>query len=95
LVVVNNKKGTRNYLKWKSWMLSQKNGLQILIPPNYVNGYLCLSKECLLHYKLSYKGKYANVNEQASLRWNDPKININWKIKNPILSNRDKRAKLL
>ena len=95
LVVVNCNKNSQNYLKSKSWILSQKNGLQILIPPNYANGHLCLSKECLFRYKLSYKGSYVDAKKQFSLRWNDPKINIKWPIKNPILSKRDKTSKLL
>ena len=95
LVVVNFEKNSKNFLKWRSWILSQKNGLQILIPPNYANGHLCLSNECLFHYKLSYKGQYINENKQFSLKWNDPKINIKWNIKKPILSNRDQNSKLL
>ena len=95
LVVVNCKKKSKNYLKWKSWTLSHDNGVQILIPPNYANGHLCISDKCLFHYKLSYKGSYVDEKKQFSLRWNDPKLNIKWQIKNPILSNRDRKAKLL
>ena len=95
LIVVNCKKDSKNYLKWKSWILSRENGVQILIPPNYANGHLCLTKECLFHYKLAYKGRYFDVKNQFSLRWNDPKLKINWKIKKPILSKRDKKTKLL
>jgi len=95
LVAVNCLKGSKNYLKWKSWILSQENGLQVMIPPNYANGHLCLSKNCLFHYKLSYKGSYNDAKKQFSLRWNDPKISIKWPIKKPILSKRDKKAKLL
>ena len=50
---------------------------------------------CILHYKWSYKGKYSDVTKQKTFRWNDPKININWPIKKPILSLRDKNCKLL
>jgi len=95
LIVVNCVKKSKNYLKWKSWILSQENGVQILIPPNYANGHLCLTEKCLFHYKLAYKGPYNDAGKQFSLRWNDPQLNINWKVKRPILSNRDKRAKLL
>ena len=95
LVVVNFEKNSKNFLKWSSWILSQKNGLQILIPPNYANGHLCLSKECLFHYKLSYKGQYIDAKKQFSIKWNDPKINIKWNIKKPILSKRDQNSKLL
>jgi len=95
LVVVDCNKKSKTYLKWKSFLLSQKNGVQILVPPNYANGHLCLSKECLFHYKLSYKGSYNDINKQFSIRWNDPEINVSWKIKKPILSDRDRKAKLL
>ena len=95
LVVVNFIKDSRNYLKHKSWILSHENGMQILIPPNYANGHLCLSKKCLFHYKLSYKGTYADQKKQFSLRWNDPMLGINWRIKKPILSKRDKITRLL
>ena len=95
LVVVNCKKKSKNYLKWKSWILSHQNGVQILIPPNFANGHLCLSHKCLFHYKLSYKGNYIDDKKQFSLKWNDPKLKINWGIKKPILSKRDSKSKLL
>ena len=95
LVVVNCQKKSKDYLKWKSCILSHQNGIQILIPPNYANGHLCLSDKCLFHYKLSYKGDYIGSNKQFSLKWNDPKLKINWRITNPILSKRDREAKLL
>ena len=95
LIVVNCIKNSKDYLKWKSWILSHENGVQILIPPNHANGHLCLSKKCLFHYKLSYSGKYFDVQNQFSMKWNDPKIKIKWPIKKPILSIRDKKTKIL
>ena len=95
LVIVNYVKSSKDYLKSKSFILSHENGVQILIPPNYANGHLCLSKKCLFHYKLSYKGNYFGAKKQFSLKWNDPKLNIKWNTKNPILSSRDQRTKLL
>ena len=47
------------------------------------------------HDKFSYKGKYADIDKQETIKWNDPKLNIKWPIKKPILSNRDKNAKAL
>ena len=89
------KKKSKGFLKWKKWVLSHQNGIQILIPPNHANGHLCLSDHCVFHYKLAYKGFYLDSKEQFSLKWNDPKLNIKWPVKKPILSNRDKRAKFL
>ena len=79
----------------------------MLVPPSYANGHYCLSNECLFHYKLAYKGEYVDVNQQFSLRWDDPKLNIKWpsqrrktmdKLKlsynyfKPILSGRDRKS---
>ena len=94
-VVVNMKKNSKNYLKHKKWILDYKKPISILVPPYYSNAHLCLSNLCILHYKWSYKGKYSDVAKQKTFRWNDPKININWPIKKPILSLRDKNCKLL
>ncbi len=76
LVVVNCIKNSKDYLKWKSYILSHKNGLQVLVPPNYANGHYCLSKVCLFHYKLSYSGKYEDVDKQFFFKWNAPEYNI-------------------
>ena len=54
------------------------------------NAMLCLSDECVLHYKLSYKGTYNDFNKQQSMHWNDLRVKIKWPKKKFILSNRDK-----
>ena len=95
LVLVNMKKKSKNYLKHKKLIIDHKKPTLILIPPYYANGHLCLSDECVFHYKWSYKGKYVDATKQKSYRWNDPKLNIKWSISNPILSRRDKNSKLL
>ncbi len=90
-VIVNFNPKSKNYLKHKSMILKEGENKQILIPPHYLNGFLCLSDKCVFHYKLSYKGKYFDVNKQKSLKWNDPRLKINWpKKKNLIFSKRDK-----
>ena len=68
-------------------ILNSKEPKGILLPPGYLNGHLCLSEECVFLYKWSnyYKGEDA----QVSVRYNDPQLNLDWKIKEPILSKRD------
>jgi len=94
-VIVDMRKNTKSYLKYKSWTLSHNRPTMILVPPYYANGHLCLSNKCVFHYKWYYKGKYIDSDKQKSYRWNDPKIRIKWPIKEPILSKRDKKSKLL
>lgn len=89
-VVVDNRPDSPNYLKWDWIILTSKNRKTILVPPMFANGHFILSKEATFFYKWSYEGEYPDVKDQFTLKWNDPKININWPVLNPILSNRDK-----
>ena len=90
LVIVDNRPKSANYLKWDSIVLTSKNKKSVLVPPMFANGHLVLSNEATFFYKWSYPGEYPDVKDQFSLKWNDPKIDIQWPINNPILSNRDK-----
>ena len=92
-VVVDVRKNSKNFLKHKKWILDHKKPKLLLVPPYYANAHLCLTDICIFHYKWSYKGKYIDAKNQKSFLWNDPKINVNWPLKKPILSNRDKNAK--
>ena len=94
LVVVDMRKNSKNYLKHKKFILDHKKPKMILVPPYYANGHLCLTNMCLFHYKWSIK-EILDKDKQKSYLWKDPKINIKWPIKKPILSKRDKEAKAL
>ncbi len=90
-VVVDYRKSSKNYLKYSSLILNDKNKISILIPPMFLNSWLCLSKDCIYSYDYSFKGNYNDVKNQISVKWNDAKINFNWPVKKPILSFRDRQ----
>ena len=54
------------------------------------SAFCVLSEHSVFMYKWSYGGKYPDVDNQFTLKWNNPNIGINWPIDNPILSERDK-----
>ncbi len=89
-VVVDNRKDSDTYLQWDWIILNDKNKKMVLLPPGFGNSFCVLSNYSIFMYKWSYDGEYADVEEQFSFKWNDPNININWPIENPILSERDK-----
>jgi len=90
-IVVNNDKKSKEYLKKKTFILNHNKNIQILIPPKFVNGFLCLSDKCVFHYKLSYAGKYFDVKDQMVVKWNDKRLKIKWPTKkNLLFSKRDK-----
>lgn len=86
LIVVNCDESSPNFGKWESFVLSEHNHQQVLIPPKYGNGHLVLSDEAIFQYKQS---AYYNPSAQFSFRYDDPRFNIWWPVKNPILSRRD------
>lgn len=90
LAVVDYRKESKNYLKYDSLICNDKNHLSVLIPPNFANGHLCISDTCIFHYMQSYPNKYIDVQDQTTIKWNDKRINIDWPIQNPILSERDR-----
>ena len=81
-----NSKTVRKYLKFQ---LNGESMRSILLPPMIGNAFRVKSENAVYHYKLSYKGEYVDIDEQYTLKWNDPSVNINWMIDKPILSNRD------
>ncbi|MHB8130903.1 MAG: dTDP-4-dehydrorhamnose 3,5-epimerase family protein [Mobilitalea sp.] len=85
-VVVNCDCDSKDFGKWESFILSDKSRKQVLIPPKYGNGHFVLSEKVVFHYKQS---AHYNPKRQFSYKWDDPKFNIKWPAKNPILSKRD------
>jgi dTDP-4-dehydrorhamnose 3,5-epimerase len=85
-VVVNMQPQQPGYLQWESFILSQHNRKQVLVPPMYGNGHLVLSEHCTFHYKMT---EYYDPANEKTLKWDDPQANIHWPVKNPILSQKD------
>jgi len=88
-VIVNYNKQKKNFLKYESFYLSERNKYIILIPPLMLLGWCSLSKKSIFSYKFSYKGDYVDDKDQITVKWNDKRINIKWPINKPILSRRD------
>jgi dTDP-4-dehydrorhamnose 3,5-epimerase len=86
LVVVNWDEASNEYRKWTSFILSEENRLQVLVPPKFGNGHLVLSDKAIFHYK---QNTYYNRPGQFTIPWNDPTLGISWPIADPIVSQRD------
>lgn len=67
--------------------LSEQNHLQLWIPPGYAHGFCVLSESADLYYKCT---DFYFPNDESGLIWNDPDVSIDWPIKSPRLSEKDK-----
>ena len=86
-VAVDLRKNSPTFGKYFSLIISHNDDFSFYIPKNFAHGFLCLSKNCTINYKCS---DYRNPKYERTLSWNDPKVNIKWPLKNPILSKKDK-----
>jgi len=85
-VAVDIRKNSSTYTKWVGVELSEENSYMFYIPEGFAHGFLVLSDEAEIIYKCSceYKPEY-----DSGIKYNDPVININWPVSNPILSPKD------
>jgi dTDP-4-dehydrorhamnose 3,5-epimerase len=82
------RKKSKTFGKYFKVILSKNNGLSIFIPKGFAHGFCALENKSILHYKNT---QFYKKNMQKGLSWNDKEININWPIKNPIISSKDKK----
>ena len=75
--------------KWESHLLSEINKKQYWIPPGFAHGFLVISEEALVEYKCT---DFYDPNDEGSIIWNDPSLNIDWPLSNPIVSIKDSEA---
>lgn len=91
-VAVDLRKNSPTYKKWVSCVLSEENKRQFLIPRGFAHGFLTLTDNVEFMYKAD---NYYNYESDRNIIWNDSDINVEWGIKNPILSEKDKKAPIL
>lgn len=87
-VAVDIRKGSPTFGKWVGVELSEDNFHMLYIPPGFAHGFVVLSEEAHVLYKVT--NEYSPEHDRGII-WNDPTININWPISNPILSDKDRK----
>ena len=90
-VAVDIRKNSPTYGKYFSIHLSGENKTMFWIPPGFAHGFSTLEDNTIFSYKCS--GVY-NKESEGSLMWNDTNLNIDWQIKNPIISKKDQNSEL-
>ena len=92
-VAVDIRKHSPTFGKWVGAMLSAENKRQMWIPEGFAHGFLVTSESAEFLYKTT---DYYAPEFERSIFWNDPAIGIQWPVQGePVLSNKDKIAKLL
>ena len=87
-VAVDIRKNSPSFGKYISATLSTENKNILYIPRGFAHGFEVLSDEAEIIYSID--NIYAKKSESGII-WNDSSIKINWPIKSPILSEKDKK----
>jgi len=87
-VVVDIREDSPTYGKSFSIRLSAANKKQLFVPRGFAHGYVVLSDTAIFAYKCD---NFYNKESEGGLRYDDPKIGIDWEVavKNVLLSEKD------
>lgn len=91
-VAVDIRDGSPTYKKWVAVELTEENKKQLLIPKGFAHGFLTLTDDVEVQYKVD---EYYSPENDRSIRYDDPEIGVDWGIEDPILSEKDLNAPLL
>jgi dTDP-4-dehydrorhamnose 3,5-epimerase len=91
-VAVDLRRGSPTFGRWVGERLSGENQRMMFIPEGFAHGFLVLSEHAHFLYKTA---DYYAPEGDRSLRWNDPRVGIEWPIAGePVLSAKDAQAPL-
>ena len=86
-VALDLRKKSKTFGKHYKILLSEKNCKSIYIPEGFAHGFSCLGNENIVIYSCT---NYRNASGEKGILWNDETLDIDWKIKKPIISKKDK-----
>lgn len=86
-VAVDIRKGSPTFGKWTGVVLSAQNKRQMFIPEGFAHGFCVISETAYFLYKCS---DFYAPDDEGGIIWSDPDIGIDWVVKNPIISEKDK-----
>ena len=89
-VVVDLRKKAKTYGKKYSIILSEKNSTSLFIPAGFAHGFCTMAKENLVFYGCT---NYRSKDDEIGILWNDSELKIKWPIKNPIISQKDRKLR--
>jgi dTDP-4-dehydrorhamnose 3,5-epimerase len=86
-VIVDLRKNSKTFGKSFSITLSAESPKSLIVPRGCAHGFLSLDKENIIYYLCD---NYRSKKHEIGINWRDKDLNIEWPIKKPKISNKDK-----
>lgn len=84
-VVVDLRKNSATYKQTYKCLLDGTKNNMLFVPKGFAHGFACL-EDAIFFYSCD---NYYNPKFESGIRWNDKFLNIDWEIKNPVVSEKD------
>ncbi len=91
-VAVDLRKDSPTYGRWEAHVLDDERHHQLFVPIGFAHGFVVLSDVADVAYLVS--SLYDPATE-AGIAWDDPDVGVDWRVDEPLLSERDKTAPTL
>jgi dTDP-4-dehydrorhamnose 3,5-epimerase len=88
-VAVDLRRGSPTYGQWEAHVLDDAEHHQLFVPVGFGHGFAVLSEVADVTYLVS--SNYDPATE-AGIAWDDPEVGVEWRVAEPLLSERDKTA---
>lgn len=74
-VALDIRRNSKNFGQWQGIYLSDRNKKQLWIPPGFAHGFMTISDEAILAYKVT---EYFNEKYEAVIKYDDDFLSITW-----------------
>lgn len=91
-VAVDLRVGSPTFGQWAAVELTAENKRQVMVPHGFGHAFVALTDGAEVLYKCT--GFYTPSSE-GTVAWNDPDINVEWPLADPVVSQRDMAGKTL
>jgi dTDP-4-dehydrorhamnose 3,5-epimerase len=87
-VIVDLRKDSPTYLQWFGIELSETNYKMLYVPEKFAHGFISLTDDAEVTYLVT---EFYTPGAEAGLRFNDPKLKIDWPLDVTVISEKDKQ----
>jgi dTDP-4-dehydrorhamnose 3,5-epimerase len=85
-VVLDLRKNSPTYGESVQLLLEAERNNLLYIPAGFAHGFVVLEEDTIFQYKCS---NFYHPSADSGIRWNDPDLNIDWGVSDPLVSEKD------
>lgn len=86
-VIVDLREDSPTYCQWLAVELSAEKYKMLYVPAGFAHGYQTMEDNTVVSYQVS---EFYQPESERGVRWDDPAFRIEWPIKQPVISSKDK-----